>query len=444
MSKLAFLFLGCFISGIYYLIVAGPVYGFYLYELIYFLNPGNRWWSASLPNLSYSFLVVFLMLVMFFIKRKQHTLNTLKTMPQAKWFICIFITYCFVYFFAVSQDIHQRYLFDLFKLYIVMFVAYRVIDTNKKLEAAILIYLIGCAYIGYEAFTVGRNSAGRVEGIGMVDVPEANGTAAALVPALPLLIYFFWKKPWKIKLLVSVLGVFILNGLVLINSRGAFLGGVIGSGYLLAFMLFSRYKLPKQRIMVVFLVVVGLSGAIKLTDDAFWERMNTIQESSIDNKESSGGRRMNFWVVTFDMLDDHPLGLGIYGYQILSPVYLDEELLGLETNKTGMRAVHSMWFQGLAEIGWIGAFFFLFLLKSIYTQLNKAKKKLIKLKLYEDYYLIISLEAGLLAYMITGSFINTFRTEIFYWMMMFCIIVSSIALNNTFNDEAIKEESNGK
>jgi hypothetical protein len=445
-SKLAFVFLACFAYGIFSLIIVGPVYGFYLYELVYFLNPGNRWWSASLPNLSYSFVVVLLMLVMFFIKRKQHILNTLKTMPQAKWFALIFITYCLVHFVAVSQEIHQRYLFDLFKLYIVMFVAYRVIDSNNKLETALLIYLIGSAYIGYEAFSIGRNSLGRVEGIGMVDVPEANGTAAALVPAIPILVYFFWNKPWKTKLLVSLLGVFIANGLVLINSRGAFLGAAVGFGYFLIVMFFSKYKLPKQRMMIIFLIVASLVAVIRIADDAFWERMNTIQESSITNKESSGGRRMNFWVATFDMLEDHPFGLGIYGYQILSPLYLDESLLDSHFRSSNMRAVHSMWFQGLAEIGWLGALFFLLLLKSIFTQLKQAKKKLVNAKLYENYYLIISLEAALLGYMVAGSFINAFRTEIFYWMMTFCIIVSSIVLNsnNTDKDSVVDKGMNGE
>jgi hypothetical protein len=443
-SKLAIIFLGCFVYGIYSLIIVGPVYGFYLYELVYFLNPGNRWWSASLPNLSYSFVVVLLMLVMFFIKRKEHVLNTIQTMPQAKWFILVFITYFIVGFFAISHEIHQRYLFDLFKLYIVMFVAYRVLDTNKKLETALFIYLIGAAYIGYEAFSVGRNSLGRVEGIGMVDVPEANGTAAALVPAIPILVYFFWSKPWKTKLFVSVLGVFIANGLVLINSRGAFLGAAVGFGYFLMYMFFSKYKLPKQRMMIIFLIMASFAGVIRIADDAFWERMNTIKGSSITSTESSGGRRMNFWVATFDMLEDHPFGLGIYGYQILSPLYLDESLLDSHFRSTNMRAVHSMWFQGLAEIGWLGALFFLFLLKSIFKQLKQAKKKLVNSKLYKNYYFLISLEAGLIGYMVAGSFINAFRTEIFYWMIIFCIIGSSIVMHRENTDEPVKKGEGGE
>ena len=43
----------------------------------------------------------------------------------------------------------------------------------------------------------------------------------------------------------------IVNGLILINSRGAFLGAAIGASYILIAMMFSRYKLPKQRIFII-------------------------------------------------------------------------------------------------------------------------------------------------------------------------------------------------
>jgi len=440
-SKFSLLFLFAFAYGVYAIFFVAPVYGFYLYELIYFLNPGNRWWSQSLPNIGYSFVTVLFTLAVYFLKRNEFDKNTLSRMPEAKWFAIVFLIYCGIYFVSITPEMHQRYLFDLFKLFIIMFIAYRMLDSFKKLEIAMLLYLVGAAYIGYEAFTVGRNASGRVEGIGMVDVPEANGTAAALAPAIAILVYFFWQKPWKVKLVIAVLGLVIANGLVLINSRGAFLGAAVAGGFFFAHMMFSKYKLPRQKLMIVFLMVAGSLVIIRLADDSFWERMGTIKTSSMENTNQSGARRINFWIATFDMLEDHPLGTGIYGYQVLSPLYLDASLMDSHFRKKNMRAVHSMWFQGLAEIGWIGALCFLLLLRSLFAHIKSAKKRLIELGDYRHYYMLVALQGGLLGYMVAGSFINAFRTEIFYWMMMFCIAASTIALRIYEKSDEVAETS---
>jgi len=198
-------------------------------------------------------------------------------MPQAKWFALLFLVYCLVYFVSVSPEYHKKFLYDLFKLYIIMYLAFRILDSEFKIEYAIYAYLIGSAYIGYEAYLVGRNEFGRVEGIGTVDSPNANGVAAAIAPAVPMLIYFFWRKKIVTKLFVGFLGLFIVNGLILINSRGAFLASFVGFAYLISIVAFSKYQLPKQRFMVVFLLVGSLAVGLYLTDNVFWERMATLE-----------------------------------------------------------------------------------------------------------------------------------------------------------------------
>jgi hypothetical protein len=419
------------------------VFGFYLYQIVYFLNPASRWWFSGLPEISYSFFVVVLMLTFFMIKFKSHQNNLIKEMPEAKWLICILITYYFVSIFAISREIHFKYLYELTKLYIIFFVAYKMLDSNHKIKMALICYIIGAAYIGYEADNVGRDEFGRVEGIGMVDVPGANGVAAALAPTIPLLVYFFWQGKWGLRLLVSVLGLIIVNGLVLINSRGAFLGVIVGFAYLIGVMAFSRTKLPMQRFLVVIVLLFGSIVVLQLTDDTFWSRMSTIQSTSVDIVDESGAKRVNFWLATFDILADHPFGVGIYGYQLLSPMYLDPSYFTGYFSEIKMIAVHSLWFQALAEIGYIGFILFCLLLYSIYQHLKKAKMYLVESEQLKEYYLIKTVEASMLTYLVAGSFINAFRTEIFYWLLLFCISLGAVALHELkvekdTNNQAIK------
>jgi len=430
MSKFALLFLLAFAAGLYAIVFVAPVWGVYLYQIVYFLNPSSRWWSAGIPNISYSFVAFVLTLAVFLFTIRKHHLNIVSKTPEFKWFIVLLFTYLMVTLVAVSQELHTRYIFDLFKLYLIMYIAYRLIDSEKKLELALLFYLLGCAYIGYEAYVIGRNEFGRVEGIGTVDAPGANGVSAAIAPAIPLLLYFVWRADVKIKFAMLLFGVFIANGLVLINSRGAFLGAAAGLAYLMFFILFSKFKLPKQRMALIALIIVGLSGVTRFTDDTFWSRMTTITTASVDNEEESGAGRVQYWMKTFEMLEGEPFGLGIWGYQIMSPLYLSETQMENAKREgwTG-RAVHSMWFQGLSEIGYLGMLIFLALLISTKRHVNRAKKHATFHGDYNLYYLIIAIEAALISFLVAGSFIDAFRAETLYWLLMFCVVSATVALN---------------
>jgi O-antigen ligase len=434
MSKFAILFLLVLTYGSYLALVSGPAWGFYLYELVYFLNPKTRWWSSGLPELRYPLMVSLLMLVSYFFRRAKLVNNRFSDIPQAKWILATFIVYCLVYFVAISPELHLIATINLFKLVIIIFIAYRALETYDLLDFAVLTYLIGAMYIGYEAYNIGRNEFGRIEMIGTVDSPGANGTASILAPAIPLLIYFVWRGHWKYKILVALSGVFIVNGLILINSRGAFIAAGIGFIYFTGSILLSKYKLPKQRIVAFLIILISFLAAYELADETFWERMQTISESKGDTS-TSGDTRTIFWMASLDMLKDHPFGLGAYGYQLKSFSYLDEEQVqrALSEGHQG-RAVHSIWFQGLSEIGWLGFLFFLLIFISTLRHNQRAKKALIRRSQYSRYYFILSLEGSLLAFLGAATFIDQFRSELLYWLIMFNFTASVIALRDLQED----------
>lgn len=449
MSKFALLFVAAFGFSIYAIFMIGPVFGFYMYEINYFLNPNSRWWFSSLPSLSYSFVLVAAMFAGFLITRSKHTENTFGKLPASTWLVLLVLSYLVGYMLAVDKNMHMRFGIEYLKMVVTMYVAYRLVDSEHKLQVALLCYIVGAAYIGFEAMNVGRNAAGRVEAIGMVDSPDSNTTAASMVATIPLLVYFFWQGNWKIKLMACVFGAVIANGLVLINSRGAFLGVVLGVGYFIFYMMFSKYKLPKQRLMLVFIIVAGLAGAIRVTDASFWERMQSIEESSSKDSEGSGGKRINFWLATFDIMEDFPLGVGIFGYQTVSPIYLTEAsyFSDVKANEKGekLRAVHSIWFQGLSEVGWHGMLFFLMVLWTIKKQIGKLKRVVASYGDFKTYYLGVALEGACIAFLVSASFIDMFRSQVLYWLilysMCFIVIVKNKYPNGLKSPEANLQEN---
>lgn len=422
MPKFALLFLSLYTAGLGSALFVDAVWGFYTYQLVYFFNPEARWWSHYLPGFRYSLVVSVILLITFIARHKAYSANKLSSIPQTKWMVLLLSLYFLVIFFPIDPFFHKKAVIGLVKLFIIIFIAYKLIDTVSKLDLALWSYILGATYIAMEAKRVGRNSQGRVEGIGTVDMPEANGTAASIAPTLIILIFYLWQGTSKyIKLAALICAAIIANGVVLINSRGSFVGIVIGSTFFLLHMLFSKVQLGRQRLIAVLIILSGLGGVLYVTDDLFWSRMQTIAS---DDERSSGSHRTHMWMSAIDLASDHPLGVGANGFQALSQEYVDSELFfGGQTSKS----VHSSWFQLLSEIGWLGLFVYLCLLGSCFTLFRKVKKHLKEGKAY-FYYQVIALEGALLTYMGAASFIDIARSEIFFWLITFCACAGNIYL----------------
>jgi len=429
MGKIVILVVLVYIGGIILSFVQGAHWAFYLYQIVYFLNPEHRWWSNSLPGFGYSKVTVIVLFLTYIINRKEFVRNNLSQNPQVKWLLILIVIYCVTYFFAVAPLLHEQAMIDFIKMLVVLSIAYKILDTKKKLEWSFLAYIAGSAYIGYEAFVTGRDWQGRVEGIGLIDAPEANGTAAAIVASLPLMIYFLWWGNNKIKLAVLLCGPVIVNGLILINSRGAFLGGIAGVGVFMWTMMFARLKTKNQRYVAIGLVVMGLSGTVSLIDETFLDRMTTL--TKVEDERTSGSHRYRFWLATFDLVKDYPFGVGAQGYEILSQNYVPEEFFAHGVER---KAVHSIWFQALAEVGWLGAVVFIALIVSSLRSLNRVRRKCIEDEDLSTFYLSQALFSAFIGLLITSSFINQFRVQIVYWCILFVSCLYSIVVINGVDD----------
>lgn len=413
MPIITLVFIIIFIGGLLTALIVDGAWAFFAYQFVYFMNPGDRWWGKALPSISYSFICVMVMGFALLVKhRDSHQLAELSRQPLTKWLVGIMFMYLLLILFALDAPAHKYFTISLVKLFVVLGIAYKLITTEVKLRYALWSYILGATYIGYVAFTTGRNRGIRVEGIGTVDSPDANGIAAAITPALVLLIYYAWLGNRYVKTATVICAAFIVNGIVLINSRGAFLGAAVGGAFFICYMLFSRQQRSGQRAMAVFIIVAGLAGSFSLTDAAFWERMGTIKE--YDDGEKSGSHRVEFWMATFDMVRDRPMGLGARGYNRVSRYYLDPVKYG-DKNKS----VHSMWFQALSEIGWLGMVFFLGMFACCYRISQKTKQYLTDNNKVDQYFLMIALEGSLLSFITAGTFINRSRAEVLYWLVLF-------------------------
>jgi len=417
MSKFALFFIVVYLSGFIGALFHNGAIAFFLYQAVYMINAEERWWYFQVPDLSYSF---FASILMIFVVLKQYTelsvITRWRDLPVLKWILIFLLLHYVAYFFAINLIIHKIFTLNFLKLVIIFMLAYKLINTEKWLDTCLWVYALGCTYVGTVAKDIGRNSAGRVEGIGMVDTGgDGNYVAAALAPSILVLLYYAWQGNWKIRFIAALCSAYVVNALVLINSRGAFLGVALGAAVFISYMIFSRYQKRGQRATAIFIVLAGLAGAASLADATFWERMQTLQVDEEGQRGGDGRGRVYYWLATLDMIEDYPTGMGIGGFQAVSRSYLGVP-----------KVPHSIWFQVLGEFGWYGLSIFLLMLYSVFRMSQKTKKYLLSIKNTDAYFKVLMLQCALLTFLITCTFIDRARAEVLYWLILFLGIAYNV------------------
>ncbi len=434
------LFYSVYGAGFYASLLRNPVYAFVLYEAVYFFNPKGRWWFYNVPDISYSFFVVLLMMGVYLLNVKKANLNKLLKVPQFRWMYILVFLYAVTYFFAVTPQAHLDAAINFIKLAIIISIAYKLCDSVTKLNYILWGYLFGAWYIGFIAFQTGRNSGIRVEGIGTVDAPDANDIAAAIAPALVLCLYYFWTSDkWWVKSFMACAGIFIANGLVLINSRGAFLGAIASLVYFMSYMLFSTLQRKGQKSIAAMILVAGIAAGGVLMDRTFVDRMKSIYKAEVSEEQESAATRTLFWAAAWDMAKDHPFGAGHLGFNYYAPMYIPDHV---HTGNSRNRTVHSTWFEALTEVGYIGFFVFILMVYSTFRTLGLCKKKLKEQGNVDEYFRIIAIQSGFIAFLIAMTFINRMRAEVLYWIILYtaCLYNIYILTPSTYKSVERKNE----
>lgn len=404
-------------SGLYFSLFRSPAYAFVLYEVMYFFTPQFRWWGYMAPNISYSFYIVLLMIGLMLVNIKRLQQNKLLAIPQFRWVYISVALYLIASFYAVSPQLHLEFAINYLKLAIIISVAYKLVDSIVKLDHILYAYIFGAWYIGFITYQAGRNASGRVEGIGTISAPDTNDIAAAIAPTVVLCLYYFWSSnKWIGKILAVIAGVFIANGLILINSRGAFLGVIISISYFMCYMLFSSLQKKNQKTIAVAIIIAGLAGTAVIVDDSAISRFTSISNTEWDEEQETGKTRMFFWLAAWEMAKDHPLGTGFLGFNHYAPLYIQENV---DTGEHRNRSVHSSWFESLSETGYLGLLAFLMIFYCAFKTLSQCKKRLRSLSKVDDYFKVIAIQAALLSFIISMSFINRMKAEVLYWLILY-------------------------
>lgn len=206
-------------------------------------------------------------------------------------------------------------------------------------------------------------------------------------------------------LIVIALGM-IIYGIIITQSRGGLLGLLAVFGY------FTFRKIKNPLVVLAILIIASL---LLLAAAGITERTSG-GANEIGLGESAMGR-LHAWQAAFGMAFSNPLtGVGLNNfypnYFFFSPAWDGKN-----------HAVHSSWFQVMAEMGVVGLFIYILLVASLFKTLRRCES-LISLHSGSEFSVnVYALKGGFIGFIVSG----TFLTQAFTWPF-YIILAMSVAL----------------
>lgn len=426
----AMLYLIPFLAGIAMSLRLGPVLIFMVYQLDYFLNPQNKWWGSLLPFVGAQFYLVLTMILVFMLRFGKYGPTPVFSHPQFRYMLLTILMFALAYFNAPFSEYHLIALDAFVTVAIVVFLITKFCTQKNHIYWIVDAYLFSAFLLSFYIYGWGRNSSGRVEGVGMVDANDSNLVSAALVPTIVIFIgKVIAEKRWLPRCAYGVGLLVTTNALILINSRGAFVGAAIGIAYFL-FVSLKNNAFSTQEKRAIFFGMILFAGAfLRLADTTFLERMLTMKTEATEStsERQSGSTRVYFWIASIELAKDYPFGTGASGFVYHSPYYLPTDL---DTGKSRNRAVHSTWFEVLSEAGFLGLLFFTLMIYKTYKAFVMVRRKLWNEKDFVNSAIVLAVSSGFISFVVSATFINRLRAEVLYWL-----VALSICMYNVFMEK---------
>lgn len=411
MSKTALAWLLLYTAGLG-LSLLEPFYALVAYLVDYYAHPPLRWWGRALPDLRWSLLAAGVLLFAYLLKGRSPLDSGIVRHGQTKWLLGYLAVASVVTLWAVDRSRSVVYLGDIAKLVLLYLLIVGTVRSRDQFRWFVLVMIIGAFLWGLDAYADPKRKGARLYGIGGPDSDSDNSTAAHLITVLPFIgVYFLAGRRWE-RILSLVAAPFVVNTIILCNSRGATVG--IAAAALAAIVLAKG----KARWQVAALSVLGGLLALSLMDRQFIERQLTLLEYEEDSSVSG---RVVAWMGALRLMADYPLGVGGGGFDALSPVYLPELV---ESYGGEERTAHNTYLLVGSDWGIPGLVLFIGFLGSTLRTLHGIRQRTSDRRIYLESFAI---EVALVGFLTAAFFINRPYAEVLYWLSALAAALRNIA-----------------
>jgi putative inorganic carbon (hco3(-)) transporter len=291
------------------------------------------------------------------------------------------------------------------------------VTSQKKLKYLLMVTSLSLGIIAIKGTVFGILTGGnfRVWGPPKSFVADNNDFGLALNMIIPMLFFLARdEQNRKLKILFRITFFCCIVAVLLTYSRGALLGLTAIMGVL---ALKSRYKLVSA-----FLLVVAAFLIISFAPAAWMERMGDFAGGKLDG---SAQERITSWKFAWNLAKTYPITGG--GFECFTPDLFatfsprdPKTWLGGRTSS----GPHSIYFQVLAEQGFVGLGIFLALLASCMLSARGLKRRASRdpaISWIGSYAQVV--ELGLIAYMVSGAFLGRAYFDLYLQLVAILVVL---------------------
>jgi len=282
----------------------------------------------------------------------------------------------------------------------------RLASVRKNLYMVMWALVIGCLYLGYDAYTAMPSAflLGRLETIGGPDFATTSGAAAHFSAMLPIIgTAFLTARHWKWKAVALISGGLMVNAVIMCRTRSAFIGLVFG--ILTAFLVAPRAK----RFRIHVLLITGCALAFALTDDHFWIRMETLSDQGLLENDLATVSRREIWWASLRIIGDYPLGVGVGNFT---------KVIGDYDPRHHKRSSHNSLIVCFVELGIQGGIVFIMMaMGSVWLLYRSSKLADRSDQPLETRLMVYGFLISLVTYLITALGTQRFYCESFWWIL---------------------------
>ena len=323
-------------------ILRRPYIGVLAWTWIGFMNPHRLTWSWAY-SMPFAMIVALFTLVSLLMSREP------KKIPWARESVLMltFLAWTLVTTInAMYPVIAWPHFNQFWKILLMVYVTMMAMQSRERINLLVWVIAISIGFYGVKGgiFTILHGGVYHVTGPPNSFIGGDNEMGLALIMTIPLLRYLqltatsFWIR-------TGLAGAAVLSAIAAIGSqsRGAMLGLVAMGGFL---WLKSRNKIFTGMLGAVAVVLV-----LMVMPQQWRDRMDTMRNYESDPSVMG---RINAWNMAFNMAKDRPLGGGFgcfvdYSFELYAP------------DPDDVHDSHSIYFEVLAEHGFIGLALFLLL-----------------------------------------------------------------------------------
>ena len=328
----------------------------------------------------------------------------------------LLVLLCIIFFtstvYSLRPDLAWTELTDIAKIILMALVTILLTDSEKRLRIMLMVISLSIGFFGLKGgiFSIMTGGAHRVYGPPASSIDDNTAIALGMNMILPML-YFLAKSEdhvWIRRGLYITFGLTVL-AVLFTYSRGGMLGLAVVLGMIGLSLEF------KKKLAIGILGIIAIPIAIQFVPEQLIDRAETITEYEQDG---SAQARFGAWRTAWMIAKARPLVGG--GFQIV-----DDLEIGRRYNpdfRPGQGGAHSIYFEIMGENGLLALAVFLALLFTAILSARKVKKQAKRAGLRDFWCYGYMLQIGIMAYAVSGAFLEFASFDLFYQMVALTIV----------------------